>query len=258
MPASSMMTSVSRADVADPARACMPVVERVGELGQGVGAGLDRARRSTAAARGGRGQADDGAAGVGPGAGQDPHGGGLAGPGRGEGELHPGAGGGQLADHLRLRRVEVDPVGGGLRPAPGRPRCRLMAPAVAARGGRDQRALGVEDRRRCRAGSRRRCRRWCRRCGAARPVPRSGPRPRAGSSSRAARACVDDRGRPPRPGRRGRSRRRGPAVRPRRARATPARSRGLGLHDGQSVARRYSATERRRSASALVRRVAAR
>ena len=45
---------------------------------------------------GGRGEPDDGAAGLGPGGGQGAHGGGLAGPGRGDRELQPGAGGGHL------------------------------------------------------------------------------------------------------------------------------------------------------------------
>ena len=105
------------------------------ELGQGVGADLLPTRAPRPAAAGpwpsppaprvaglgvdggaeflgcdrGRGEADDGAAGVLPGAGEDLHGGGLAGAGGREGELDGAAAGGHLADQGLLGGVELEP-----------------------------------------------------------------------------------------------------------------------------------------------------
>ena len=66
------------------------VVEVPGELGDGVGVGADLLAEPGGGDRG-RGEADDGAAVVGPGAGEGLHGGGLAGSGGCDRELHAGA-----------------------------------------------------------------------------------------------------------------------------------------------------------------------
>lgn len=64
--------------------------------------------------RGGRREADDGAAAVPPRGREGAHGGGLAGAGGGDGELQAGAAGGHLADERDLPGVERGAVRNGL------------------------------------------------------------------------------------------------------------------------------------------------
>ena len=89
------------------------LLEGVGELGQGVGLGVDLGAQGVRG-RGRGSEADDGAAAVGPGAGQGSHRGGLARSGGRDRQLEPGAGGGHLADQRGLSGVEGDAVGGRL------------------------------------------------------------------------------------------------------------------------------------------------
>ena len=103
MPASSMMTRVLGSDLLQAQSGRSPVLRCQASL----------ARVSVVAADlfaepgcgdGGGGEADHGAAGVGPGAGEGVHGGGLAGPGGCDRELQPCAGGGHVAHEQRLGR----------------------------------------------------------------------------------------------------------------------------------------------------------
>ena len=92
----------------------------------------------------GRGEADDGAAGVLPGAGEDLHGGGLAGAGGREGELDGAAAGGHLADQGLLGGVELELVGGGFGDRDADADLADGAAAGAA-GGLDDAPFGVDD-----------------------------------------------------------------------------------------------------------------
>jgi hypothetical protein len=86
------------------------VLQRPGELGEGVGA--DAGLLTQDGGRGGgRRKPDHGTAVLGPGEGEGAHGGGLPGASGGDRELQPSPGGAHLADQWRLPNIECSAVG---------------------------------------------------------------------------------------------------------------------------------------------------
>ncbi len=102
-----------RADLGGPVGQ-ITVVDRPGELGEGVGVGVDL-RAQGGRRRSGRREAQHGAAGLGPRRGEGPHRGRLAGAGGGDRDLDAGARAGHGPHQRDLAGVQLDAVRRALR-----------------------------------------------------------------------------------------------------------------------------------------------